>query len=141
MQSSYIVNFVGASHVTGKLCICTELLERGTVFDLIHKAKVSLVLKVKMAHDTSCALAFLHKNGVLYRDLKPDNLMVFSVSHSASYDYYFFKKIKFLYSFFLFNKQYSVSLANCLILVLQSLLKILLCRNVTLEVLVLLCTW
>jgi serine/threonine protein kinase len=81
----YIVNFVGASHVTGKLCICTELLERGTVFDLIHKAKVSLVLKVKMAHDTACALAFLHKNGVLYRDLKPDNLMVFSVSHSARF--------------------------------------------------------
>lgn len=78
------------------------------MFDLIHKAKVSLVLKVKMAHDTSCALAFLHKNGVLYRDLKPDNLMVFSVSHSASYDYYFLKLNKF-YSFFFSQNMYSVT--------------------------------
>lgn len=67
-----------------KLCICTELLERGTVFDLIHRAKLSVVLKLKLAFDASSALAFLHKNGVLYRDLKPDNLLVFSVSHNAS---------------------------------------------------------
>ena len=84
LRNPFVVNFVGASHVPGKLCICTELLERGTVFDLIHKAKVSLVLKVKMALDASSALSFLHKNGVIYRDLKPDNLLVFSVSHSAN---------------------------------------------------------
>jgi hypothetical protein len=41
LRSPYIVNFIGASHVPGRLCICTELLERGTVFELIHKAKVS----------------------------------------------------------------------------------------------------
>jgi serine/threonine protein kinase/ABC-type branched-subunit amino acid transport system substrate-binding protein len=84
LRSNYIVNFIGASHVPGRLCICTELLERGTVFELIHKAKVSNVLKVKMLMDAANALAYLHKNGVLYRDMKPDNLLVTSVSHTAA---------------------------------------------------------
>jgi hypothetical protein len=53
LRSPYIVNFIGASHVPGRLCICTELLERGTVFELIHKAKVSSVLKVKMLIDAA----------------------------------------------------------------------------------------
>jgi serine/threonine protein kinase len=54
------------------------------VFELIHKAKVSNVLKVKILIDAANALAYLHKNGVLYRDMKPDNLLVASVSHTAA---------------------------------------------------------
>lgn len=84
LRNPYIVNFIGASYVPGKLCICTELLERGTVLELIQKAKISLALKVKLMLDAACAIEFLHENGVLYRDLKPDNLLVFSVSHNAN---------------------------------------------------------
>jgi len=84
LRNPYIVNFTGASYVPGKLCICTELLERGTVLELIQKAKISLALKIKLMLDTACAVEFLHENGVLYRDLKPDNLLVFSVSHNAN---------------------------------------------------------
>jgi serine/threonine protein kinase len=83
LRNPYIVGFVGASHVPGKLCLCTELLERGTVLSLLQKAKLSLVLKVKLMLDMAHALAFLHQNGVLYRDLKTENLLVFSVSHTA----------------------------------------------------------
>jgi hypothetical protein len=83
LRNPYIVGFVGASHVPGKLCLCTELLERGTVLSLLQKAKLSLVLKVKLMLDAAHALAFLHQNGVLYRDLKTENLLVFSVSHTA----------------------------------------------------------
>lgn len=84
LRNPYIVNFVGGSLVPGKLCLCTELLERGTVFALLHKAHLALVLKYKIALDAANALAFLHKSGVLYRDLKPNNMLVFSVSHNAN---------------------------------------------------------
>ena len=56
---------------------------RGTVLELIQRARISLALKYKLMLDTASAVDFLHSNGVLYRDLKPDNLLVFSVSHNA----------------------------------------------------------
>ncbi len=84
LRNPFIVSFIGASYIPGKLCICTELLERGTVLELIQKARISLALKYKLMIDTARAIEFLHSNGVLYRDLKPDNLLVFSVSHNAS---------------------------------------------------------
>lgn len=62
LRNPYIVNFIGkyastaliflffkqlvsigASMVPGKLAICTELLQRGTVWELIRKAKVICV--------------------------------------------------------------------------------------------------
>jgi serine/threonine protein kinase len=48
LRNPYIVNFIGASYVPGKLCLCTELLERGTVLELLQKAKISLALKVSV---------------------------------------------------------------------------------------------
>jgi serine/threonine protein kinase/ABC-type branched-subunit amino acid transport system substrate-binding protein/type II secretory pathway pseudopilin PulG len=78
-NTSFVANGVAVHN-----CICTELLERGTVLELIQKARISLALKYKLMLDTAGAVDFLHSNGVLYRDLKPDNLLVFSVSHNAS---------------------------------------------------------
>jgi serine/threonine protein kinase len=42
------------------------------------QAKLSLPLKLKFVCDAVGALRFLHECGVLYRDLKPDNLLVVS---------------------------------------------------------------
>lgn len=166
LRNPYIVNFVGASfvkvinhqyrfsrnvffgivlnknrnkNVKDKMCICTELLERGTVFDLIHRAKVSLVILNRYSHrfvnvcvclgveGQDCARCVVcvivlaqgfktakvlyiyiciyisqnsRQNGVLYRDLKPDNLLVFSVSHNARF---FLKKNLLLLLLSIFN--------------------------------------
>jgi hypothetical protein len=84
LRCPYFVNFVGASHVPGKQCICTELVTRGSVAQVIKSSRIATALKAKMALDAAEALTFLHENGVIYRDLKLDNLLVVSVSVTAS---------------------------------------------------------
>lgn len=80
LRSPYVVNFVGASHETGKLCLCLEWLDRGTVEDLVLAGDAGLPLKVKFMFDGATALAYLHENGVLHRNLKLSVLLVFSKS-------------------------------------------------------------
>jgi len=84
LHNPYIVDYIGASHVPGKMAICTELLERGSVADLVRNAKTSFVLRVKFSLDAAIALSFLHENGVIYRDVKADNLLVAAVMHTAA---------------------------------------------------------
>ena len=78
-----IVDFVGASLIPGKLCMCTELIQRGSLEQLLAEADVPLALQTKFALNIAEAVAFLHANNVLYRDLKPSNVMVVSTSPSS----------------------------------------------------------
>jgi serine/threonine protein kinase len=84
LRSPYIVNFIGASHVPGKQCILTELCPRGSAAKLLASSKLSTALKTKMALDCAEVVAYLHENGVIYRDLKTENLLVVSISVTAA---------------------------------------------------------
>ena len=78
-----IVDFVGASLIPGKLCMCTELIQRGSLEQLLAENDVPLALQTRFALNIAEAVAFLHANNVLYRDLKPSNVMVVSTSPSS----------------------------------------------------------
>eukprot|EP00026_Physarum_polycephalum_P000973 Phypoly_transcript_00974.p1 GENE.Phypoly_transcript_00974~~Phypoly_transcript_00974.p1 ORF type:complete len:1221 (+),score=192.00 Phypoly_transcript_00974:378-3665(+) len=79
-----IVNFIGASLVPGHLFLVTEFLPLGNLGQYLNpKNNIRAVLKVKIALDCARGMDFLHKCNILHRDLKPDNLLVLSMSRSA----------------------------------------------------------
>ncbi|KAH3758711.1 Serine/threonine-protein kinase [Pelomyxa schiedti] len=79
-----VVNFIGASHVPGKLCICIELVEKGSLASFLESpAEISFALTLKFAINSAEAMSYLHKNNVLFRDLKCSNILVISTALNA----------------------------------------------------------
>ncbi|KAL7715407.1 Protein serine/threonine kinase [Entamoeba marina] len=81
-KSDYIVHFYGAVFIPNKVCLVTEFAEYGSLQDLIFRRKEKPVkdrLKVKMALDCAKGISYLHSNGILHRDIKPDNFLVLSL--------------------------------------------------------------
>ncbi|KAH3766111.1 serine/threonine-protein kinase STY46 [Pelomyxa schiedti] len=86
LHGKYIVTFIGASSVPGKLCIVTEFHELGSLSHFVHSAPSHLLtenLKVKIATDVANAMCFLHSHSVIYRDLKCTNILMVSTSPSS----------------------------------------------------------
>lgn len=75
-----IVLFLGAcTSIPGQLMICTELMSSNLETLLLnHQIKLSLLQRVKMAHDAALGILWLHGSNpvFIHRDLKTSNLLV-----------------------------------------------------------------
>ncbi|ELP91796.1 tyrosine protein kinase, putative [Entamoeba invadens IP1] len=81
-QCDYIIHFYGAVFIPNKLCMVTEFAQFGSLQDLIKHKKsdeVDMKLGIKFLLDASKGIEYLHNNGILHRDIKPDNLLVLSL--------------------------------------------------------------
>ncbi|ELP91735.1 serine/threonine protein kinase HT1, putative [Entamoeba invadens IP1] len=81
-RCDYIVHFYGAVFIPNKMCMVTEFAQFGSLQDLIkHKTKeeIETKLRVKMLLDAAKGISYLHENGILHRDIKPDNILVLSL--------------------------------------------------------------
>ncbi|XP_031132306.1 serine/threonine-protein kinase STY46-like isoform X1 [Ipomoea triloba] len=73
-----IVQFIGACTRPPLLCIVTEYMSGGSVYDFLHKQKgvFKLPAILKVAIDVSKGMSYLHGNKIIHRDLKAANLLL-----------------------------------------------------------------
>ncbi|PON81371.1 Serine/threonine protein kinase [Trema orientale] len=76
-----IVRFIGACRKPMVWCIVTEYAKGGSVRQFLMKRQsrsVPLKLAVKQALDVARGMAYVHGLGLIHRDLKSDNLLIFA---------------------------------------------------------------
>lgn len=73
-----VVQFIGACTRPPNLCIVTEFMSGGSVYDYLHKQKGAFKLPslLKVAIDVSKGMNYLHQNNIIHRDLKAANLLM-----------------------------------------------------------------
>jgi hypothetical protein len=78
-----IIQFVGASNVAGKLALITEFAPHGSLASALENHFVSYNLKLVIFLEIARAIQFLHSNNIIHRDIKPLNVLVFSLEQKA----------------------------------------------------------
>jgi serine/threonine protein kinase len=73
-----VVQFIGACTKPPNLCIVTEYMSGGSVYDYLHKHKgvFKLPALIGVAMDVSKGMSYLHQNNIIHRDLKTANLLM-----------------------------------------------------------------
>ncbi|XP_073305475.1 serine/threonine-protein kinase STY46-like isoform X2 [Primulina huaijiensis] len=78
VQHGNVVRFIGACTKSPHLCIVTEYMSGGSLYEYLHKNHHVLKLPqlLKFAIDVCKGMEYLHQQNVIHRDLKTANLLM-----------------------------------------------------------------
>ncbi|XP_044511906.1 serine/threonine-protein kinase STY46-like isoform X1 [Mangifera indica] len=78
VQHRNVVRFIGACTKCPHLCIVTEYMPGGSLYDYLHKNHNVLKLSqlLRFAIDICKGMEYLHQNNIIHRDLKTANLLM-----------------------------------------------------------------
>lgn len=78
VQHRNVVRFIGACTNSPQLCIITEYMPGGSLYEYLHKHHVLLKLSqlLSFAIDVCKGMEYLHQNNIIHRDLKTANLLM-----------------------------------------------------------------
>ncbi|ELP93878.1 serine-threonine protein kinase, putative [Entamoeba invadens IP1] len=78
IRCPYIVNFIGSVVTTDTLCLVTEFCPLGSLRKFMKTNALTDLLKIRFCQDIARGMEYLHQNDILHRDLKTDNVLVYS---------------------------------------------------------------
>lgn len=91
----HIVNCWATFQDNSSLFMVMEFVQGGEVFSHLRKlGRFSVEITRVYAAEVCLALAFLHERDIIYRDLKPENLLLNSRGHIKITDFGFAKVVK-----------------------------------------------
>ncbi|XP_019153329.1 PREDICTED: serine/threonine-protein kinase STY46-like isoform X2 [Ipomoea nil] len=73
-----VVRFIGACSKSPHLCIVTEYMPGGSLYDYLHRNHIVLKLSqlLRFTIDICKGMEYLHQNNIIHRDLKTANLLM-----------------------------------------------------------------
>nr|XP_047143158.1 leucine-rich repeat serine/threonine-protein kinase 2 isoform X1 [Hydra vulgaris] len=80
----YIIQFLGFS-LKPELCVVMERASHGALSSVIYKKSeiIPRIVKFRICQQLASAVAFMHKKYIIHRDIKSDNVLLFSLNHNA----------------------------------------------------------